>query len=107
MDPVKQEEWKEHTESEQAEQEKRIHETYERLKNTDIRTIDPSSVVDIRDVQVDLSLPVEERLASVVRQMSGNPFVYRCGDILVKTTFEGKESLQQLLEAILEQHIDV
>ena len=107
MEQAKQEELKERTETEQAEQEKRIRETYERLKNTDIRTVDPSSVADIRDVRVDLSLPPVERLASVVRQMNGNPFVYRCGDILVKTMFEGKVPLQKMLEDILERRREV
>lgn len=107
MEQAKQEELKECTETEQAEQEKRIRETYECLKNTDIRTIDPSSVADIRDIQVDISLPVEERLVSVVRQMNGNPFVYRYGDILVKTTFEGKVPLQKVLEDILARRREI
>ena len=87
MEHAKQEELKERTELEQAGQEKLIRETYECLKNTDIRTVDPSSVTDIRDIQVDLSLSVEQRLVSVIQQMNGNPFVYRCEDILVKITF--------------------
>jgi len=88
---------------EQAELEKKICETYERLRDTDIRTVDPLSVVDIRDVQIDVSLPVEERLASMIRQMNENPFVYRCGDILVKTSFTGIAPLQTILEECLEK----
>lgn len=104
MEHAKQEELKERTELEQAEQEKLIRETYECLKNTDIRTVDPSSVTDIRDIQVDLSLSVEQRLVSVIQQMNGNPFVYRCEDILVKITFEGTVPLQSVLEDILERN---
>lgn len=78
-------------------------EEYQKLKNVDIRKIDPASVPDIRDVTVDTALPTGERLLAVARQMNGNPFVYRCGDILVKTTFAGTASLQSVLEECLEK----
>ena len=34
--------------------------------------------------------------------MNGNPFVYRCGGILVKTSFAGTRPLQAVLEDCLE-----
>ena len=76
---------------------------YEKLKETDIREVDASTVPDIRDVRIDASLPIAERLLDVSRQMNGNPFVYRCGDILVKTSFAGTVSLQTALEDCLEK----
>lgn len=76
---------------------------YEKLKETDIREVDASTVPDIRDVRIDPSLPAAERLLDAVRQMKGNPFVYRCGDILVKTSFAGTASLQTVLEDCLEK----
>lgn len=77
-------------------------EEYQRLRDTDIREVDISSAPDIRDIRVDRALPVSERLMDVARQMNGNPFVYRCGDILVKTSFAGTASLQTVLEDCLE-----
>ena len=62
-------------------------EEYQRLKNVDIRTVDPDTVPDIRAVRIDPSLPPAERIRDVARQMNGNPFVYRCGGLLVKTSF--------------------
>lgn len=75
---------------------------YERLKNMDVRSIDPATVVDIKDIHIDDSLPPDERVLDAVRQMNGNPFFYRCGDILVKTSFVGAASLQSIWEDCLE-----
>ena len=83
--------------------EKMILEEYERLRNTDIRTVAPADVVDVSKITVDLELPPEQRMVELVRQMNGNPFVYRCGDILVKTSFAGTASLQSVLEECLEK----
>lgn len=77
-------------------------EEYARLKETDIRTVDPDQVPEISEVRVNMDLPLEERLLDVARQMNGNPFVYRCGGILVKTSFAGSLPLQTVLEDCLE-----
>lgn len=39
----------------------------EEMKNIDIRTVDPETLVDIRTVEIDDALPKEERLASFIR----------------------------------------
>ena len=76
---------------------------YERLRDMDIRAVDPKDVADISEITIDLKLPPEQRAADLVRQMKGNPFVYRCGDILVKTSFAGTAPLQSILEECLEK----
>lgn len=78
-------------------------EEYARLKAADIRAIDPVSVPDIGDVKIDPALPVEDRIRDAVRQMNGNPFFYRCGGILVKTSFAGTLPLQTVLGDCLER----
>ena len=60
--------------------------TLEEMKAVDIRTVDPETLVDIRDVHIDRTLPKEERIKSFIRQIK-NPYVYKCGDIIVKATF--------------------
>lgn len=80
-------------------------EEYQRLKAIDIRTVDPDTVPDIRAVKIDTSLPPTERVRDVARQMNGNPFVYRCGGLLVKTSFSGSRTLQEVLEDCLEHSI--
>ena len=66
------------------------------------RTADPAAVPDIRDIHVDPSLPPAERIREATRQMKGNPFLYRCGGLLVKTSFAGARPLQAVLEDCLE-----
>ena len=77
-------------------------EMYEQMKAIDIRSVDPDTVTDIRDIHVDPELPPAERLQDVARQMNGNPFLYRCGKLLVKTSFAGTLPLQTVLEDCLE-----
>jgi hypothetical protein len=82
--------------------EKITAEQYAQMKDTDIRDVDPATVPDIRDIHVDPTLPPAERIREAARQLKGNPFVYRCGGILVKTSFAGARSLQAVLEDCLE-----
>ena len=60
--------------------------TVEEMKAVDIRTVDPETLVDIRDVVIDQDLPKEERIQSFVRQIR-NPYCFRVGEVVVKTTF--------------------
>ena len=75
---------------------------YTVLKDADVRMIDTASVPDIRNISVNAALPPVERIRDVARQMNGNPFVYRCGGILVKMKFSGTRPLQAVLEDCLE-----
>ena len=52
-----------------------LEEHLKKLREIDVRDIDPSTLVDIKDVHIDTSLPVEQRLASVLQQMNGNPSI--------------------------------
>lgn len=75
----------------------------ERMRSMDVREVDPSIVPDINDIQIDTSLPPVERMASVLQQMNGNPYFYRSGNLIVKTTFKGKARLQTILEDCLKK----
>ncbi len=82
--------------------EKITEKQYAQMRETDIRSVDLATVPDIRDIQVDPALPPAERVRAAARQMNGNPFLYRCGGILVKTSFAGTLPLQAVLEDCLE-----
>lgn len=82
--------------------EKITAEQYAQMKAIDIRSMDPATVPDIRDIHVNPALPPAERIREAAQQLKGNPFVYRCGGILVKTSFAGSRSLQAVLEECLE-----
>ncbi len=58
----------------------------EEMKNIDIRTVDPETLVDIRTVEIDDALPKEERLASFIRQIK-NPYCFRVGNVVVKNVY--------------------
>ena len=52
----------------------------------DVRTVDISTLTDIRDIKIDTKLPVEEKLASFAGQTK-NIYVHRIGDYVVKVRF--------------------
>ena len=60
--------------------------TLEEMKAVDIHTVDRDTLVDIRDVHINPSLPREERMRSFLEQIK-NPYVFKCGKVVVKTTF--------------------
>lgn len=66
------------------------------MRDVNIRTIDPATVKDIDDVNIDTTLPVPDRVASFVRQI-GNPYCYRSHGVIVKISFAGTESLEECL----------
>lgn len=60
------------------------------MRDVDIRTVDPDSLRDIRDVQVNTELPKAERILDFIRQI-GNPYCYRHGKYVVKVSFTDTE----------------
>ena len=45
-----------------------------------------ASLVDIRDVAIDETLPIEERMKSYVEQIK-NPYMFRVGDTIVRVSY--------------------
>jgi hypothetical protein len=60
--------------------------TVEEMKNVDIRTVRREDLVDIHDVEIDQTLPKEQRIQQFVQQIK-NPYCFKCGDVIVKTSF--------------------
>lgn len=61
-------------------------ETVQAMKDVDVRTVDPDTLRDIRDVEVRPELPKKERMLDFIRQI-GNPYCYRHGKYVVKVSF--------------------
>lgn len=59
---------------------------FEAMRSIDIRTVDPATLVDIRDTKVDADKPLPERMMDFVRQVR-NPYCFRCGDTIVKVSY--------------------
>ena len=56
------------------------------MQEVDVRTVNRESLRDIRDVEINASLPKGERILDFIRQI-GNPYCYRHGDYVVKISF--------------------
>ncbi len=73
----------------------------QQMKQVDVRTVDRDTLMDIRDVQVDQTLPRGQRFADFLRQI-GNPYCYRCGKAVVKISFADTDAtLEDRLEHYL------
>lgn len=84
--------------------------TKERLQEmacVDVRTVDISTLTDLREIEIDTSLTVERKLEEFARQTK-NVYVNRIGDYVVKVRFQKDgagiddrmaEYLQRLSEA--------
>ena len=71
------------------------------MKNIDIRTVDPKTLVDRRSIKLTPDLPQKERLKQYIEQIK-NPYCYRDGDVVVKVSFSDEDvTLEQRLEAYI------
>ena len=49
------------------------------------------SLVDIRDVKIDRTLPVEERMKSYVEQIK-NPYLFKVGNTVVRVSYANTQA---------------
>ncbi len=64
--------------------------TLDTMRSVDIRTVDPETLRDIRDVKVNTELSKQDRLMDFIRQI-GNPYCYRHGEYVVKVSYTDTE----------------
>lgn len=73
------------------------------LKNVDVKEVDVNSLVDIRDVKVNLHLKQPERVLDYINQIK-NPYCFRHGDYIIKIGFcDSGKSLNDCLKLYVEQ----
>lgn len=75
----------------------------------DVRTVDINTLTDIRDINIDTKLSVEEKLASFAKQ-TNNIYVHRMGDYVVKVKFQKEgpsidDKMEEYLRHLAEIHI--
>ena len=70
------------------------------LAHVDIRTVDPSNLVDIKDIVIKTDLPVRERVHDYIRQIK-NPYCYTSHGVVVKLSFSGEKTLEECLETCI------
>ena len=62
----------------------------EKMKAVDIRTVDKSSLNNIKDIRINSKMTVEERIADFIRQTT-NPYCQIINGVAVKYTFSNEE----------------
>ena len=72
----------------------------DQLRRTDIRTVDPSTLVDVKDVIIDTELPLLERTIDYIKKVR-NPYCYKIHGIVVKASFMGIASINDCFEEAL------
>jgi hypothetical protein len=71
------------------------------MRATDVRTVDPASLVDVRGVTVNTSLQGEARLLDYIAQIK-NPYCFKYGKTAIKIGFVDTEAtLEDRLEKYL------
>lgn len=77
-------------------------ETWKEMAAVDIRTVKAEELVDITALEEDLS---GEDLAGRVRfflQAVKNPYCFKVGEMVVKSSFSGNVSLQQRIQEMID-----
>lgn len=57
-------------------------------------------ITDLREVQIDSSKPVAERVESFLTQV-GNPYLFKVGDVTVKVNYKDEKELSASLITLL------
>ncbi|MCI8534363.1 MAG: hypothetical protein HFG68_02125 [Hungatella sp.] len=74
----------------------------EEWKKVDVREVDMDTLVDIRDVNIDMDWPREKRIEEFIRQIK-NPYCFKVGKVAVKVEFsEGDATFEDRVKEYLE-----
>lgn len=78
--------------------------TLEEMKAVDVRTVDPETLVDVTKIEIDTSLPKEERIKDYLRKVK-NPYCFRVGDVVVKCSYSNdgvtiRDRFEQLVRTL-------
>lgn len=76
-------------------------EELDKMAAVDVREVEREKLTDLREVKIDASLPVEEKLKAFAEQ-TGNVYVHRIGDYVVKVKFcEDGKTIDEIMEEYL------
>ena len=75
---------------------------FEEMKDIDIRTVDKDTLTDVTNLTVNMDLPKIERMLIAAKQLGGNPYIFRVGNIAVKTSHaDTTRSINDCFESFL------
>ncbi len=73
--------------------------TLRTMAETDINTISKESLIDIKDVTIDMEKGKQERITEFFQQIK-NPYCFVCNGMIVKMHFNGSEkTLEEKLDS--------
>lgn len=76
---------------------------WERMKEIDIRTVSRQNLEDITTLQVEIPFNDRNmRMKHFVEKVK-NPYCFRVGDVIVKSTFLGGASLKERIEELVSE----
>lgn len=70
------------------------------MREQDVRNVSVEDLRDISEINIDPSIPVINRLLSLLEQTK-NPYCFRYNGIIVKVSFAGKQSFEDCLAVSL------
>ena len=73
-----------------------LKEALSMMQKEDILDVDPVELSELKTIRIDNSLPVEERVISLLKQ-TRNPYFFRYNGMVVKTSFAGKQSIEDCI----------
>ncbi|MDR2560085.1 MAG: hypothetical protein LBC86_11185 [Oscillospiraceae bacterium] len=74
---------------------------FEKLKNVDVRTINPAELVDMSEIEINSDLPLDERLRDYIKKIK-NPYCFRCGNTVVKISHgKTEDTIDDIMENFL------
>ena len=83
--------------------------TLEEMAAVDIRTVDISTLTDLRDIVIDTKAPVKKKLEAFASQ-TNNLYVNRIGDYVVKVRYQKKgatidEKMEEYIRRLSKSYI--
>lgn len=73
--------------------------------STEIMSVEWNTLKNIQEITIDSALPKEEKIKNFIEQI-GNPYLFRVGEVVVKTSFhENTNTLQEILQGYFDTSI--
>ena len=63
----------------------------EQCREADVQTCDPKTLVDLREIRIDVTRPRSERMDAFLRQIH-NPYLFKVEGLVVKAVYEPQAS---------------
>ncbi len=80
-----------------------ISEEFQKMKDIDIKTVNPDTLKDIRDIHIDENLSKEEKIQQFLEQIK-NPYCCKYGKTVIKINFSQTDAT---LEDRLREYLSI